>query len=434
MSVALLHPASPATTDREFDRLVAGLVPHSFPSADDVTSMADVLRPRIGTRTGACVEGQRYYLGLTGGTVALRARTVWDATEGWFGRRRRRGVIITKGAFAGRRYAGEAAGRDTARMARLDERTRTAAAAAALEAVRAVLGDVQVYGHLEVPAPRRITEWSRASRRRMTRTIAELDYSGWAEDGGDLAMVTLTLSGAWQMVAPTGPAFKGLIRAFRERWARATGRRLRGLWKLEFQRRGAPHLHMLVRVPVFVGSDVFKVWLSRTWADVCRESLDEVDRAVYDVLGEYDRHLRAGTAVDFSGVRFSDPRRTAIYFLKHSAKTADSKEYQHVVPDDWQAAEAGPGRFWGYWGLNRAAAEVEVDYPAFVRARRILRHVARARAAAAELARRRYTGESVWTMRRPRPRCGFGAQGGGWVLVNDGLALAYDVGRAVATP
>ncbi len=377
MSVALLHPASPATTDRDFDQLVAGLVPHSFPSADDVTSMADVLRPRIGTRTGACVEGQRYYLGLTGGTVALRARTIWDATEGWSGRRR-------------------------------DAR--------------------------EIPARRRITEWSRASRRRMTRTIAELDYSGWADDGGDLAMVTLTLSGAWQMVAPSGRAFKSLVSAFRKRWARATGRRLRGLWKLEFQHRGAPHLHMLVRVPVFVGTQDFRLWLSRTWADVCRDSLDDVDRAVYDALGEYDRHLRAGTAIDFSGVRFSDPRRTAIYFLKHSAKTLDSKEYQHVVPDDWRAPEAGPGRFWGYWGLSRAASEVEVDYPAFVRARRILRHVARARAAAAELARRRYAGQSVWTMRRARPRCGFGSQGGGWVLVNDGLALAYDVGRAVATP
>jgi len=295
----------------------------------------------------------------------------------------------------------------------------------------AVQGELSlVFGPELLVERRRIVEWSRRSRARMVRTLAELDYSGWADDGGLLAMVTLTLPGWWEVVAPDGPSYKRLMRAFEHRWRRAIGP-WRGLWKLEFQRRGAPHTHMLLRVPALVSGQVFETWLSRTWADVCLESLCERDALAYIDLGEYDKHAAAGTAVDFSGVRFSDPRRTAIYFLKHSAKTTDGKEYQNVPPVLWQ--DGGPGRFWGYWGLSRAVVWLELPRADYVRARRILRHVTRARSAAAAMGRARYDGQGVWRMRHWRSP-GFGCRGGGFVIVNDGLALALDLSRALLLP
>lgn len=353
--------------------ILARLDPHVFASRDDVESVAATLVPVLGLRTGAGFNGQRAFLALSPGTVALRVQTV-------------HGLDVAA--------APEPDGEQGVLFDDVDEETG-----------RGVIG-----------------EWSSGSRRRMARTIAELDYSRWHEDGGILAMVTLTLPGDWLTVAPTGRAFKRMIEVFRRRWTRAVGP-WRGLWKLEFQRRGAPHLHALMRVPATVGGRRFEEWLSATWADVVNHP-DPVERA---------KHLAAGTRVDFSGMRFSDPRRTALYFAKHSAKTLDDKEYQHVVPEAWRAEGAGPGRFWGVWGLSRATAEVEVDWQTFVRARRILRHVARARAAETEMSRLRASGRSdaVWTMRRQRPRGGFGAVGGGFVLVNDGLTLAQAVGRAL---
>lgn len=290
-----------------------------------------------------------------------------------------------------------------------------------------------------------ITEWSRASRARMHRMIGELDYSGWHLDGGVLAMVTLTLPGSWQAVAPTGRDFKRLIEVFRMRWIRQVKTPWRGLWKLEFQRRGAPHLHALMRVPATVKGQRFELWLSKTWADICKaavmkrlDDLPEDEEAYIRVIqqvdayedGDYEKHLAAGTAVDFSGVKFSDPRRTAIYFGKHASKVSDSKEYQHIVPEDWRGEGAGPGRFWGVWGLERAVATMTLTRDEFVRAKRILRHVARSRKAVTDMSRRRATGESVWAMKRHRVP-GLGSRGGGWVLVNDGLALALDVARAL---
>lgn len=292
-----------------------------------------------------------------------------------------------------------------------------------------------------------ITEWSRASRARMHRSIGEMDFSTWNEDGGVLAMVTLTLPGHWEAIAPTGRDFKQLMRVWQKRWQRSIKIPFRGLWKLEFQRRGAPHLHALMRVPANVKGERFERWLSRTWADVCRKHvmkrleqaeklpvdeylavLDQV--AGYEDSGDFAKHELAGTGVDFSGVKFSDPRRTAIYFGKHSTKSKDGKEYQHIVPELWQEEGAGPGRFWGVWGLDKAVAVMELTHDEFVAVRRVLRHVAKARRAVTAMNRARSADEGhlIWEMKRIKIHS-LGARGGGWVLVNSGLELAIDIGR-----
>ena len=53
------------------------------------------------------------------------------------------------------------------------------------------------------------------------------------------------------------------------RWARrwGGGRRPPHIWKLEFQRRGAPHFHILIAQP---SGDLrtFRAWLSEAWAEV----------------------------------------------------------------------------------------------------------------------------------------------------------------------
>src|SRR5207249_5060118 len=61
--------------------------------------------------------------------------------------------------------------------------------------------------------------------------------------------------------------------------------------------------------------------------------------------------ILAGTGVDYAEAhKCSDPKRLAVYFGKHGQYR--SKEYQHNVPEAWQAPGKGPGRFWGYWGLK----------------------------------------------------------------------------------
>ena len=229
---------------------------------------------------------------------------------------------------------------------------------------------------------RAITEWSRKSRAAMCRTFAELDYTPLVESGRVPAMVTLTYPGDWECVAPDGASVKRHMVLWRKRFQREWGEPARYIWKLEFQRRGAPHIHLWMAPPHGVGRSgrKFRDWLSQEWADIVAHP-DPEQRA---------RHLLAGTAVEIlNGLRSCDPKRLAIYFTKHSSPNQlGDKEYQHIVPEAWRNPGHGPGRFWGVHGLQRATAVVEIAEDVYLTARRIIRRWSRSQAIYGDCTRR----------------------------------------------
>ena len=90
------------------------------------------------------------------------------------------------------------------------------------------------------------------------------------------------------------------------------------LWFLEFQRRGAPHVHLLIR-----GLRVHKAtqrWVSDAWYRIC-------------ATGD-ERHLRAGTRLE----RIRKPMGARNYAVKYAFKMK-----QKVVPPGYRNV----GRFWG---------------------------------------------------------------------------------------
>jgi hypothetical protein len=296
---------------------------------------------------------------------------------------------------------------------------------------------------------RAVTEWSRKSRINMIRTFAAIDWGpvhALAEVARIPAMVTLTYPKDWEVVAPDGKTVKRHVRAWLRRYDRAWGESVIGMWKLEFQRRGAPHVHIFMVPPhgraggrgAGAGLD-FHRWLSAVWADVVNHP-DPV---------EYQKHLEAGTGVDFrEALKCNDPKRLAVYFSKHGQYR--DKEYQHIVPEAWQAPGNGPGRFWGYWGVKVLAVAVELSPADYQLAARIMRrYSSRVRVWDKETGRWAYTrlmssgkpwwkdvdsvtGEVVWRKRRRRVRVRrFASKGSGFLLVNDGPALARQLARAI---
>lgn len=294
------------------------------------------------------------------------------------------------------------------------------------------------------PPSRVITEWSRKSRAAMCRTFAELDYTPLVESGRVPAMVTLTYPGEWESVAPDGASVKRHMVLWRKRFQREWGEPARYIWKLEFQRRGAPHIHVWMAPPQGVGRSgrTFWNWLSEEWADIVAHP-DPVQRA---------RHLLAGTAVDvLNGLRACDPKRLAIYFTKHSSPNrVGDKEYQHIVPDAWRKPGHGPGRFWGVHGLRRATVVVEIAQDAYLTARRIIRRWSRSQAIYGDVTSPFPTNVVARTaqrvvfrvdsttgkvrhrrVRRRRSLCNQGGLAGGYALVNDGPAFASQVAAAL---
>jgi hypothetical protein len=295
------------------------------------------------------------------------------------------------------------------------------------------------------PAGRTITEWSRKSRAAMCRTFAEIDYTPLVKGGRVPAMVTLTYPGDWESVAPDGASVKRHMVLWRKRFQREWGEPARYIWKLEFQRRGAPHIHLWMAPPHAVGRSgrKFRDWLSQEWADLVGHPDAE----------QRTRHMLAGTAIDIlNGLRACDPKRLAIYFTKHSSPNQlGDKEYQHTVPEAWQHPGHGPGRFWGVHGLQRATAVVEIAQDAYLTARRIIRRWSRSQAIygdstsrfptavvprTARIAVRRVDSQTGKVrrrrVRRRRLVCNQGGLAGGYVLVNDGPAFASQLVAALS--
>lgn len=179
-----------------------------------------------------------------------------------------------------------------------------------------------------------VREFSHRSRRRLREMALDLSEMWRAE-----VLLTLTMPGEWRSVCADGRAFKRHVKAWRAR----LGRHLAGLgvggwsalWFLEFQARGAPHLHVLLfgdgvgSVPL----DDFRTWASDSWAEVVGHP-DEHERA---------KHRSAGTRVE----------RMRTGHFGYATKYA-TKMQQKNVPPEFRSV----GRFWGLWRYQAPAPVV----------------------------------------------------------------------------
>lgn len=156
-----------------------------------------------------------------------------------------------------------------------------------------------------------ITEFSDASRKRLAFVASNTDVDFQT-------MITLTYPGEF---STDGSEVKRHLREFLT-WLRKDIGRYSYLWFLEFQKRGAPHFHILIDRK-FRGTQLLRSLRFRVSANW------------YAIVGSGDtRHLAAGTRVEkirkVNGARF--------YAVKYAQKM-----YQKQVPAAYQSV----GRFWG---------------------------------------------------------------------------------------
>lgn len=315
-----------------------------------------------------------------------------------------------------------------------------------------------------------ITEWSSKSRAAMTSVLPSLDYSPMFASNGVAAMITLTLPGYgddgdpdyWERLVPDLPTYKRMLNKFQLEYKRAWGSSPVAIWKMEFQRRGAPHLHLYMVPPTGYARGrgvkrLFPNWLSLTWAKIVGAPPGSMARM---------NHELGGTAIDYrEGARFSDPRRIAVYFSKHGAFNV--KEYQNHMPAHWREAiqegRSGGARFWGYWQLSKAVETIElrVEEPVYgenthyvnnvldyverpssdvVVVMRHLRKLARSRSYVKPVVVDRWkvdaqTGELTLRRRKVNRRQVYlKGRRSGFLVVNDGPSTALDIARLLGAP
>lgn len=263
-----------------------------------------------------------------------------------------------------------------------------------------------------------ITEWSKKSRSNMVARFASLDYSPMLADPGKLAvMITLTYPGDWLTVAPTSKHAKNHLRAFGKRFERAFKQPLYGLWKAEFQRRGAVHFHIFCVAPVPLQE--FREWVANTWCSIVNHPHEE-QRA---------SHKKAGTAVDVAPAAFiGDVRLIAVYFSKHSSPGLAFKNYQNKAPDEW-IRSGSVGRFWGYWKLKPEESEAQLSEEEAIQIARLLRRWFRSKRFVRKVRVIRSNQNGVVRFRTVRRRNARFTHSFGFIVVSEPLVLARQIER-----
>ena len=157
----------------------------------------------------------------------------------------------------------------------------------------------------------KVKGYTPASRQRLQKRLAMIKNKHLS----NALFVTLT----YPAKHPPVDIAKGHLRAFIKRIRYKFPNAAIG-WRLEFQKRGAVHFHLLVLGVRFLPNEVVAGW----W---------------YKIVGSGDeKHLRAGTEVR----RVKSARHAAYYISKYMAKAGEQTD---IIPEGTK-----PGRFWGFEG------------------------------------------------------------------------------------
>lgn len=164
-----------------------------------------------------------------------------------------------------------------------------------------------------------ISEFTGESRFRLFQLLHSLTYE-------TVTFVTLT----YPKVFPVdGKEFKAHLKAFRRRVERIWGK-MRAVWRLEFQKRGAPHYHIIYLDAPFMPVEN----LCSIWCDVIRTD---------------DLNARK-ISVDVKAVVKSNQQRLVMTYLsKYAAKLEGGG-----VPE----GTVNVGRFWGKWNIEVGEAGI----------------------------------------------------------------------------
>lgn len=166
-----------------------------------------------------------------------------------------------------------------------------------------------------------IKGFSRRSKRRLMEKLIGVEWEAIVQGVGKRSMgargVFLSVTYPEEYSANWGD-WKRDLEVLRKRLSRTWPVSF-GIWKEEFQERGAPHFHILMVFEEVVDLPEFRQWVSRAW---------------YEVVSSGDpKHLAAGTNVR---PLYGPVQRLLRYLIKYLGKLVES--------------DGETGRIWGHWG------------------------------------------------------------------------------------
>lgn len=213
----------------------------------------------------------------------------------------------------------------------------------------------------EAPKRGTISSFSWRSRNRLLDVVNSIDQA--AAPASRWRFITLT----YHLQDVTPRETKAHVQAFLKRLDTFCGERVGAIWKLEPQKRGMPHHHLLVLLPESHQADVEaeREWFAKAWVDITNGTEEQ-----------YLVHRYAGARKDRRAAwqRLESWEHVAGYCGKYVGKVCS-------VPNE--AAWASAGRWWGK--VNADKLPIRIESHTFsqwesVRLQRLMRKAAVAKA------------------------------------------------------
>ena len=187
-----------------------------------------------------------------------------------------------------------------------------------------------------------ITNYSMKSRKRFFETLLTMDLEEISVE--TIRELTLTYPAIYPK---DGLIIKKQFEAFSKRLKRfgSDYGEIAFAWKLEFQRRGAPHYHLIIITRFPIPLDVLRTWALKSWSELVAKwitTLDEYNEE--EKKSAIESHRKAGIEAD--KVRKAKEGLVCYLAWYIGKEKGKAKEHQHVVPEEF----SNVGRWWGFYG------------------------------------------------------------------------------------
>lgn len=179
--------------------------------------------------------------------------------------------------------------------------------------------------------------FSKASRLNMKKHLARLRL-----EGKYCFFVTLSYPGEYVKDMQVS---KRDLQVFKKAFYRAFPSFAGGFWRLEIQKRGAPHYHMLLISDSPVSKKKIVEFMRERWPNIVRTSYLKHGGSEEEYRAHYERHKNSGHNVQFMKSR----EMVQNYISKYISKLDET-----VYPDDM-------GRIWGQWQFPGKELDFSAD-------------------------------------------------------------------------
>lgn len=166
--------------------------------------------------------------------------------------------------------------------------------------------------------------FSPSARRRFKRSLMAVPWNKLVAQRRRVGFLTLTVPGL-----PQAQALKrGWLRAFEQRLLRQWPG-LAAVWRLEYQARGSPHVHLLLAWPG-EGPQSFLAWAIESWSAITGAPCQSVDYS------------------------WCHSWRALLAYISDTGKLSQAVPPETVDQETGEITTQAPGRYWGKWGSYNA--------------------------------------------------------------------------------